>query len=525
MHNLIKLLKIIYNSGDRATQYDLERNYMKKIYEAKGREKLEQIEIDNDYRAHQRQVFAENDIGIEDLVLVGKVKEFPASCRVDINWSLNGLPKKEGEYIIIEPLKEHINNVKKLNEVNTIFKEEIELSDRAIVLMPLEKYNTLNMKTELDKTNIRLYEGDEEYALEMLFFDKKYIYLKISENGYILDEKNHDESINYAIVLSDKIKEINKNLQRYVTSQSKYKRTILGYKENSTNENYKIISGLTKKVEGCIELDEDLYAATDIGKRRETQEDAVLIIKDKENPKFKMIAVVDGVGGKEFGDIASDTAINKLKEWFENLTDEQKKCFYKGVAGLKIDLQNKIERDIQIEVEYEARHLGCTTLVCAIVGEKDTLIANIGDSRAYLIKNGKLKQISREDTVAQKNLEKGYTPSKEAARFDDKSNIITQCIGMSRKDLNHPHIDIIDNKDYDMLVLFSDGVTDCLSDEDIAIVCKNSDRKDFAKEIVEKAIRHDSMCPEKYGDYNNLNPYIPGGKDNTTAAVYAPERE
>ena len=498
---------------------------MKKIYEAKEQEMLQQIEIDNDYRAHLRQVYEEDDIGIKDLVLVGKTKEFPSDSRVDINWSLNGLPEKEGEYIIIEPLEEQINNVANLNETNTVFKEEIKLSDRAIILMPLEKYEDESKKAELDNMNIRLYEGKEEYALEMLLFDKNYIYLQVSKNGYILDKKNRPDSINYAMALSDKIKEINENLQQYETIHINSKRTIIGYKENFTNQNYKIISGLTKKVEGSIEIDGELYATTDIGKRRENQEDAVLLIKDKENPKFKMIAVADGMGGCENGEIASDITINKLKEWFENLDEEKKKYFHTGVFGLKDELQELIEKDIQIQVEYQTRYLGGTTLVCAIVGEKDTLIANIGDSRAYIINDGKLKQVSREDTVAQQNLEKGYTPNKEASRFDQRSNEITQCIGMDRKDLNHPHIEIIDNKDYDMLVLFSDGVTDCLSDEDIAIVCRNSDRKDFAKKIVEKAIRHDSIRPEEYANYDNLNSYIPGGKDNTTAVAYVPEKE
>lgn len=498
---------------------------MRKIYEAKGQKKLNLIEIDNDYRAHLRQVFEENDIGIEDLVLVGKTKEFPFNSRVDIKWSLNGLLEKEGKYIIVEPLEEQINNVAKLNEVNTVFKREIELSDRAIILMPIEKLGELSKNAELDNMNIRLYEGDERYALEMLFFDKDYIYLQVSENGYILDKENHIETINYAKYLSSKIKEINENLQQYEKRQSKTRRTIIGYKENSTNQNYKMVSGLTKKVEGSIELGEDLYAATDIGKRKKIQEDAVLLIKDKENPKFKMIAVADGVGGRESGEIASDVTINKLKEWFENLPEEQRKCFNTGLEGLKNDLQDKIERDIQIEVEYETSYLGGTTLVCAIVGEKDTLIANIGDSRAYLIKDRKLKQISREDTVAQKNLEKGYIPNKEVSRFDEDSNLITQCIGMNRKELNHPHVEIIDNKDYDMLVLFSDGVTDCLSDEDIAIVCKESDRKEVAQKLVEKALKHDSMVPEEFVEYNNLNTIILGGKDNTTAAVYAPERD
>ena len=154
---------------------------MKKIYEAKEQEMLQQIEIDNDYRAHLRQVYEEDDIGIKDLVLVGKTKEFPSDSCVDINWSLNGLPEKEGEYIIIEPLEEQINNVANLNETNTVFKEEIKLSDRAIILMPLEKYEDESKKAELDNMNIRLYEGKEEYALEMLLFDKNYIYLQVSK--------------------------------------------------------------------------------------------------------------------------------------------------------------------------------------------------------------------------------------------------------------------------------------------------------------------------------------------------------
>ena len=89
----------------------------------------------------------------------------------------------------------------------------------------------------------------------------------------------------------------------------------------------------------------------------------------------------------------------------------------------------------------------------------------------------------------------------------------------------HPHFEVLKNSDYDMLLLFSDGVTDCLSDDDIAVVCKNTDRKQVSKMIVEKALKHDSIQPEEYMDYINLNAYIPGGKDNTTAAVYVPKNE
>ena len=90
--------------------------------------------------------------------------------------------------------------------------------------------------------------------------------------------------------------------------------------------------------------------------------------------------------------------------------------------------------------------------------------------------------------------------------------------------MEEPHTCIIRNSDYDLLLLFSDGVTDCLSDDDIVAVCKKSNRSELAKKIVEKAIRHDSIVPEEYINYTELNTYIPGGKDNTTAAIYVPKK-
>ena len=283
-----------------------------------------------------------------------------------------------------------------------------------------------------------------------------------------------------------------------------------------------MITGLTQKVEGEIKLGDELYGATDIGKVRQNQEDAILLIRNDEILDFKMIVVADGMGGWQKGEIASDVIVNKLKDWFENLSKEERQCYYNGLDGLKESLQRKIETDIQVEVEHKTSYLGGSTLVCAIVGKNDTLIANIGDSRAYIIKSGEIKQLSREDTVAQKKLEMGKTPNKEASRFDEQANELLQCIGMDRKDLGAPYFQILSNNDYDMLALFSDGVTDCLSDDNIVAICKNSNKKEVAKTIVEKAISHDSVRPKEYEDYDYLTPYIQGGKDNTTVAVYVP---
>lgn len=518
---------------------------MRKIYEAYGEDKRGIIEADNDVAAWYRVNRNRNEIGIKDFVMVGSIEKEALSKKIDIKWCLNGLlPDKFNteDITIMEPLSEHYDETLKcINEVYTSFDKKIELSENATLLMSVKLYEELiknkKYKNLLSDFNVRLYEGEKDLALRMLFFDKRYIYMDIDEGGFIFDEEKHIDLIPYNNYMADKIVEImdkidngeiskiNKenNIDKFKKIRTIRKPKFVGEKKKYTN--CKIISGLTKEVEGDIELDE-MQASTDIGKIRENQEDAVLLIKDKQNPDFKMMVVADGVGGVDYGEVASHIIIKELKEWFEGLSEDEKKCFYTGIEGLKENLLDEIILKIHSKVREETSYVGGSTLVCAIVGEKNTLVANVGDSRAYIVKNGKLAQVSREDTVAQENLDKGKTPDKEASRFDREAHCILQCIGMSRDDLIRPNVEIIDNKDYDMLLLFTDGVTDCLSDEDIAVACRTTDKKELTNKIVEKAIKHDSIRPEEYEDYNHLSQlYIPGGKDNTTAAVYMPKKE
>ena len=532
---------------------------MKKIYEAVGEEKQDLIECYNDFDAFDREKFAKENINIKDILMVGSLDKELLNNNVNIHWNLNGLMENKinsEDIIIIEPLIQQINNKKLVNisEVNTYFSGPIKLSSKSIVLMKVEQYKELEQNPKfrkiLDKMNIRLYEGKKEFALRMLFRDKKYIYLDITEEGYKYDEINHVDLIEYNRVLQKKQEEIVEELKREGRNvtykndnnfvnideleeiENNNENKDINIEENKKIEdleekksNYKMITGLTKKTEGSIEIDNEIYASTDIGKIRDNQEDAVILMKDPEIPHFKMIAVADGVGGEQYGEIASDSIVNKLKEWFENINKNQKQDYYENIALLKESLQEFIENDIQLEVQEKTSKVGASTLVCALVGKNNTLVVNVGDSRAYLAKDGKLIQISREDTAAQENFENGKTPSKEATRFDKESNCILQCLGMNKRDLKHPNTVIINNNDYDMLLLFSDGVTDCLSEEDIAVVCRTTDKKELANKIVEKAISHDSILEEDMQDYCNLSLYIPGGKDNTTAALYVKNKD
>lgn len=129
-----------------------------------------------------------------------------------------------------------------------------------------------------------------------------------------------------------------------------------------------------------------------------------------------------------------------------------------------------------------------------------------------------------DDAIVQEKFEEGNIPNKDAMRFHHEVAGITQAVGMGL--IDNIHTKILNNDDYQMLLLFSDGVTDCLSEEDIAVICKTTDRKEVAKMLAQKAIEHDSIAPnELFDEVEFYNAYIPGGKDNTTVAIFAPNKD
>lgn len=504
---------------------------MKKVYEAFGENKRETIEEINNIKAHSTWS------DVNDLCMVTRLSEVPKNGIVDSKWSLNGIEADasgEKDILVIDPLRFHIKDApNNVGITDTSFGGPIKLSDHATILMPREKYIELGMHLEtrrtLKKLPISLYVGEEDLALKMLMSNKKFIHLDIS-NGQFIRNKYNSFFIDSVEIAINEIneKKMEEDVKPYNIKRTGPKRVYIEKPQEAPIEeqkgDYRIISGKTTDTEGDIELGDELNASTDIGKARYNQEDAVLLIRDKNNPDFKMMVVADGMGGHSKGEVASDTIVENLKDWFTQLTDEQKACYETSVDELREDLLKQINESIIPSVKDKTSNRGGSTLVCAIVGKNDTMVLNVGDSRAYIAKDGELKQISREDTLTQENLERGKLPNKDIARFDPQSNMIIQSIGIDGGHLPEPYVVRLENDSYDILLLLSDGVTDCLSDEDLIAVCKNTDRRELAKRIVEKALRHDSILPEEQKGKGLLG-YIPGGKDNATAAAFTPKKD
>ena len=266
-------------------------------------------------------------------------------------------------------------------------------------------------------------------------------------------------------------------------------------------------------VEGNIQLD-NMYASTSIGKIRQNQEDAVALIKHPNIDDFKMMIVADGMGGEENGEIASSLVVEKVKNWFESLSQRDYSDTELLEDKLAIALA-KINKEICREVSG-----GGSTFVGAITCKDRTVIANAGDSRAYKLENEKIVQITDDMSPSYTDWKIGIIEEKDDIRFHKRSSSIDVCMGLD-EDFSFQIVSVERNIP---IMLCSDGLTDCLSDEEIFVITKKTNIKDLADALVKKALENDSIAreglnPERY------RPIIPAGKDNTTVAIFDPEDE
>ena len=260
-------------------------------------------------------------------------------------------------------------------------------------------------------------------------------------------------------------------------------------------------------------LEPVMYTLTDKGRVRSKNEDSVIAISHPIDSSIKLLAVADGMGGYSNGEYASSYTIERLKTWFNN-----RKAFeFNNLNYLNANLQELIQ-DINISLHKESRkrlnEMG-TTLTCAIVTHNKTLILNIGDSRCYLMKDTNLKQITDDDSTVYEQYEAGKL-TKDDLRFHPRNNIVTQGLGISYVS---PRTKIIDNETYDKLLLFTDGVTDCLSDEKIKLIANTSKKEKILEKIIDEAVNVEQEEPKNITLPEDFRVYPTPGKDNATGAI------
>lgn len=251
----------------------------------------------------------------------------------------------------------------------------------------------------------------------------------------------------------------------------------------------------------------------------QTNDDVVDFAVHPQNPDIKMFIVADGVGSDYYGDKAAAYVTASLLDWFKSLN----LAYINTMPTLKSIFWGKM-REINKYLLDTYQGTASTTLVCAIVGENETMIANSGDSRGYVISNDQLKQLTA-DHLVWFQYNNPASIQKDDIRFMIGNSYISKSIGSNERDF-HPDVTVIDNSDYEALLLFTDGITDIVSDKAIKYIYDHNLPPVFLLEIIEEAVNSapetiSQDAKERFKDrefmiYEQTKP----GKDNATMLLY-----
>jgi len=240
---------------------------------------------------------------------------------------------------------------------------------------------------------------------------------------------------------------------------------------------------------------------------RKNQEDCLAIT---EKNGYLLLLVADGMGGMSYGELASYTTAQTIKNWLD--TEDKNSLKILNASNLE-DVLNALIYLISINIPS---YCG-STLNMSIIGPKETLIANVGDSRTYIIKDGKISLLTKDDSVVFREYNPKTTEERDKLRFHRKNNVITNSINKN----TFPKIKIItiNNNDYDILCHLTDGVSDFLSESLIQTYIQSDNP---AVMLVNNSTKGTNI----HSDYidSEFRNIIHPGEDNATAIVYTKKK-
>jgi serine/threonine protein phosphatase PrpC len=225
----------------------------------------------------------------------------------------------------------------------------------------------------------------------------------------------------------------------------------------------------------------DFAAITDLGCVRTNNEDSYGYDAEQQ-----LYVVCDGMGGRAAGEVASGMAVRTLIESFASTTGPGPDGEALPIANRMLNAildANQAVRDAGAQ-NAELRTMG-TTLVCACLEGSRAVIGNVGDSRAYLIRNGTCAQITQDHSLLAEALRSGGI-SIESAAASSLQSVITRAIGV--EDTVEPDLFAAQLEPGDVLLLASDGLTRYAQDEQIlAAVEGNADLTTACKSLIDFA--------------------------------------
>ena len=192
------------------------------------------------------------------------------------------------------------------------------------------------------------------------------------------------------------------------------------------------------------------------GRVRKNNEDSLLQL----NPY--LFAIADGMGGYNAGEIASRLALDKLKSEKDDLYGKTGFALVSKLYQVMRDINNEVYEKAKSDATCEG--MGTTLAGIFFTGNGKGYVFNVGDSRVYLLRQNKLRQITRDHSLVAEMVEHGELSQEEAFDHPQK-NMLTRGIGVDEN--VNGDVFVIDVYSDDIILLCSDGLTDMLHDKEI----------------------------------------------------------
>ena len=221
------------------------------------------------------------------------------------------------------------------------------------------------------------------------------------------------------------------------------------------------------------------YAITDIGRQRELNEDYIYTSGQPIGALPNLFIVADGMGGHKAGDYASMHTVDRFVEVIRELGEEHgvQDAINEAVTAANAYIYQRSRENSNLS------GMGTTLVLASCIGN-EAIVANIGDSRLYLV-NDAMTQITRDHSLVEEMVTLGGIDREMARNHPDK-NIITRAVGVKEKvAADFFEVDLTKG---DKLLLCSDGLTNMLRDEEIyQIIQDNKELEQAAKALVDAA--------------------------------------
>src|SRR5437764_10352393 len=235
-------------------------------------------------------------------------------------------------------------------------------------------------------------------------------------------------------------------------------------------------------------MDVKAYGLTDVGRQRQHNEDTFLV-----EDEAKLFLVADGMGGHAAGEIASRIAVDSISEfiihtkeddgtWPHAYDEQYRRSTNRLMAAVRMANTRVLEA-----MRKDARLRGMGTTVVACLGDDTTMaFAHVGDSRAYLIRDGALSRITNDHSWVFEQVQAGMLTEAEAEKHPLR-NVITRALGGALS--VNPDASEIDSRPGDVYLLCSDGLTGMVPEEEILkLVTENADDLETAcRQLIDTA--------------------------------------